>query len=296
MSIITGTSRQTLITSSMEKCNDEDFKLLFEYRKTTHPDLEERSRTLDFGVIHELVCGLRAQGVDDADIAGGHIRLMKMICQYVDTRTFLCQGDIVSNKHLGDGECGNMSDVPSRCSIPSQSPHVQERTGADGQKDISSSPGSRDHRADPHQLPLLVKDSMSVDQSYSNHPRTTNYAKDGQRRLSMPLPFPLAGKSNLDARGIEVRPLCDTIEAERYIKIADNPSKRRRLDDDHSDHRVDRIAITSEAVFLPQEIRDEGTGLDVQDFSTDIDEWLQEFGNVDPSNGMNFVVGLLQTW
>ncbi|KAF1361329.1 hypothetical protein EJ07DRAFT_154127 [Lizonia empirigonia] len=280
----------------MEKCNDEDFEMLFQYRKTAHPDLEERSKTLDFGVVHNLVCGLRAQGVDDTYIAGGRTRLMRMICQYVDTRTFLRHGEIISKEHHGDGECGDMGNIPSRRSSPSKSPQVQERTDADGQKDTPFSPGSGDHRTDPHQLPLPVKGSMPVDQSCFNNPVITNCAKNGQRRRSMPLPFPMAGKSDLDARGIEVRPPCNTMEAKRYDEIADNPSKRRRLDNNHSNHSVDRIAITSEVVSLPQELREESTDLDVQDFSTDIDEWLQEFGNIDPSNGMDFVAGLVQTW
>ena len=69
-----------LTISSIEKYNDEDFEMLFKYRKSAHPNLEERSRTLDFRVVHNLVFGLRAQGVDDADIAGGRTRLIKIIC------------------------------------------------------------------------------------------------------------------------------------------------------------------------------------------------------------------------
>lgn len=281
---------------SMEKCNDEDFEILLEYRKSINPDLEERSRTLDFGIVHNLVCGLRAQGVDNASIAGGRTRLMKMICQYVDTGTFLRHGEIISKEHHEDGEYGDMGNIPSGRSSPSQSAQVQERTDADGQKDIPFSLRSREHRTDAHQLPLPVKDSMPVDQSCSNNPVITNCAKNGQRRLSMPLPSPLASKSNLDATGIEVRSPCTNMEDERYDEVADNPSKRRRLNNVHSNHGLDRIAITSEVVSLPQELREESTGLDVQDFSTDIDEWLKEFGNIDPSNGMDFVVGLLQTW
>ncbi|KAI1663319.1 hypothetical protein L13192_10162 [Pyrenophora tritici-repentis] len=282
--------------SDMEKCNDEDFKMLFKYRKSAHPDLEERSRTLDFGVAHNLVCGLRAQGVDDADIAGGRTRLMRLICQYVDIRTFLRNGEIIPKEQHGNGECGDMGNIPSGRSSPSQSPQIQERTDVDGQKDIPFSPDSGNYRTNSHQLPLPVKDSMPVHQSCSNSPAITNCAKDGPRRLSMPLPFPMAGKSNRDARDIEVQSPYSIIEVERYDGIAENPSKRRRLHDDHSNHSIDRIAITSEVVSLPQELREESTGLDVQDFSTDINEWLQEFGNVDPSNGMDFVVGLLQTW
>lgn len=55
MSITTGTFRYTLILSSIKKCNNEDFKILFKYRKNVHLNLEERSRSLDFEIVQKLV-------------------------------------------------------------------------------------------------------------------------------------------------------------------------------------------------------------------------------------------------
>jgi hypothetical protein len=137
---------------------------------------------------------------------------------------------------------------------------------------------------------------MPIDQMYANDSVITNCAKVGEQQFSMPLLFPTAGKSKLDPRDIEVRLSRNIVEAERYDKTANNPSKRRRLDGDQSDRDIDRGAITLGVMSLPQDLQEESTDLDVQNFSTDIDEWLQEFGNIDPSNGMDFVVGLLQTW
>jgi hypothetical protein len=88
----------------------------------------------------------------------------------------------------------------------------------------------------------------------------------------MPLLFPTASKSKLDLGDIEVRLLRNTVEAKRYNKVANNLSKRRRLDCDYLDRNVYRGGVTLDVVSLPQEVREESADLDVWDFSTDIDE------------------------
>jgi len=73
----------------------------------------------------------------------------------------------------------------------------------------------------------------------------------------------LASKSNLDTTGIEVRPLCTSMEDERYDEVADNLSKRRRLNNVYSNYSLNRIAITLEVVSFLQELQKESIGLDV---------------------------------
>ena len=296
MSITTGTFRRKLILNSIEKCNNEDFEILFKYRKNLHPDLEERSRCLDFEIVQKLVCGLRTQGVGNADIATGSTRLIRMICEYVDAGEILSHGKIVSIKRRGERECHDTSYISSRRSSPSQSPQVEEHTSSNGEKDVSFSPGSREQRIDLRQLPLPTKDSMSVDQTYGNSSVITDGVKVGEQQLSLPQLLSTASKSNLDPRGIGLRLLRNSAEAERYDAMADHSSKRRRLDVDRSDRDVDRGDITPDVVSLQQDLQERSTQLDAQNFSTDIDEWLPEFGNIDSSNGTDFVVQLLQTW
>lgn len=268
MSITAGTFRRKLILNSIEKCNDEDFEILFNYRKNVHPDLEERSRCLDFEIVQKLVCGLRTQGVNNADIATGSTRLIRMICKYVDAGEILSHGKIVSIKRRGERECHDTSHISSGRSSPSQSPQVEEHTSSNGEKDVSSSPGSGEQRIDLCQLPLPTKDSMSVDQTYGNSSVITNGVNVGEQHLSLPQLLSTASKSNLDPRGIGLPLLRNSAEAERYDAMADYSSKRRRLDGDRSDRDVDRGDITPDVVSLQQDPQERSTQLDAQDFSS----------------------------
>ncbi|KAG9186458.1 hypothetical protein G6011_09566 [Alternaria panax] len=289
--------------SDIEKFNREDFEILFKYRKHVHPDLEERSRSLDFEIVHNLVCGLRVQGVDDADIVGDRTRLIRMIRQHVDTRAFLHHGKIVSKKHYGDGNYSNIGNNNSSHSSPSQSPQAQEYTDADGQMDTLSSLRSGVHRVGRHKLvensPASVSvpttDLQVVDQIYANH-SITDLPTNNRRQHSKLLSVSTAGASTLGLRSKEGWDQRNTVEAHGYDKITENPTKRRRLANNRLSLGASKAAITPTSMPLPQDCPQESMGLNNYDCSTDIEEWLQEFGNIDPSDGMEYVVELLGQW
>ena len=263
MSTTTGSSRCTLTSYSMEKCNDEDFRMLFEYRKNITPDLEQQSRILDFGIVQDLICGLQAQGVDNADIAGGRTRLIRMIHKYVNTGIFLRHGKIVPKEHRGDGDYSDVGDN-SIHDNPSKSPPTQEHTDTDRQMGTFSSLTPSIHQVTYHQLVEIspadvavpIDDSQIIDPIYVNQ----------------------------------------SMEAHTYEKNIERSIKRCKQDETHPGLEITKAAVALKSMSPPTEFQQGSTSLNDSDCSTDIEEWLQEFGNIDPSNGMQYVVRLLGQW
>jgi hypothetical protein len=81
--------------SSMENLNNEDIRLLCNYRKNIHGLIEKESRSLDFTVVKELVNDLLAQGIETVNITKGLTRLTKLICRYVDTESLAEVGKVL---------------------------------------------------------------------------------------------------------------------------------------------------------------------------------------------------------
>lgn len=90
----------------------------------------------------------------------------------------------------------------------------------------------------------------------------TDGVRAGEQQLLLPQLLSTASKSNLDLRGIGLRLLRNSAEAERYDAMADHSSKRRRLDGDRLDRDVDRGDITLDVVSLQQDLQERSTQLD----------------------------------
>lgn len=79
----------------MENNNEEDLKLLCNYRKEQLPTVEMRSQALDFVVVKGFIQNLLAQGAEPAEIAAGRTALAKLICRHVGIERFVQDGTIL---------------------------------------------------------------------------------------------------------------------------------------------------------------------------------------------------------
>ncbi|KAF5852406.1 hypothetical protein GGP41_007877, partial [Bipolaris sorokiniana] len=82
----------------MENTNEEDIKLLCNYRKERLPTVEMQSQALDFMVVEDFARNLLAQGVDAAEIAVGRTTLAKLICRHVEIERFVQDGTITPKR------------------------------------------------------------------------------------------------------------------------------------------------------------------------------------------------------
>jgi hypothetical protein len=79
----------------MESVNKGDIQLLCNYLRECLPDLESRSRDLDFAVAEYLTNLLLAQGMKVVDIVQKRTRLTKLVCRYLDTASLAQDGKIL---------------------------------------------------------------------------------------------------------------------------------------------------------------------------------------------------------
>jgi hypothetical protein len=97
-------SWQLLMYSSMENLNNEDIRLLRNYREKIHSLLEKQFRSLDFTVVKKLFNDLLAQGIEKVYITKGLTRLTKLICHYVKTTSLAEDGKVHTPKICQRGQ------------------------------------------------------------------------------------------------------------------------------------------------------------------------------------------------
>lgn len=151
----------------MENLNNEDIRLLCNYRKKCHSLIEKQSRSLDFTVVTELVNDLLAQGIEKFDITKGLTRLTKLVCRYVDTKLLAEDGKVLPKPFSVDSN-------EDRRHASSQSP-----TGSGSGMDVR--PPS--HTMSPNQQgPIPFYHAIQSQQPYGAAETYTNTAK--RRRVS----------------------------------------------------------------------------------------------------------------
>jgi hypothetical protein len=151
----------------MESLNQNDIQLLCNYFRECLPDLERRSRALDFEVTERLTNWLLAQGMKVGDIVQKRTRLTKLICHYVDTKSLAEGGKLLPKPVSVDS-----NEYRKRAS--SQSP-----TGSGSGMDVRP----LSHTISPEQQgPIPIYHALQSQQPYRAADTCTNTAK--RRRVS----------------------------------------------------------------------------------------------------------------